>query len=387
METKKVLNDLGGTKNNSLLHISKIDNENSEYPQILEHSPYFNNDDLISVLKNKNKILKCMSLNIQCLKAKFNQLQIYVDMLNRSNISFDIICIQETWLSDGSDTSMLELDGYSILTQSPSSSTHGGLAMYIKQDIKYKELTNETSPSNIWEGQFVQIHFNEAKLTIGNVYRPPRDVVENYKTFTTEFQNCIEKLNGEALIAGDFNIDLLKIGEKAVIGEYFDTIISSGYIPKITLPTRLSKNRGTLIDNFLSKLSKNFSKTTSGIMTYKISDHQPYFTCLDYLKLKYTPPKFIKITTHSDEAIDKFKLYLSQQNIMSKLDSLSDPNLNYEILLRTVENGLNLHLPERLVRFSRQKHKISKWITHGVINSINFRDKLYCKLKKTSSDR
>ena len=33
---------------------------------------------------------------------------------------------------------------------------------------------------------------------------------------------------------------------------------------------------------------------------------------------------------------------------MSKLDSLSDPNLNYEILLKTEENGLDLHLPERL---------------------------------------
>ena len=40
-----------------------------------------------------------------------------------------------------------------------------------------------------------------------------------------------------------------------VIGEYLDTIIN-GHIPIITLPTRLSKNRGTLIDNFFIKIIK-----------------------------------------------------------------------------------------------------------------------------------
>ena len=55
------------------------------------------------------------------------------------------------------------------------------------------------------------------------------------------------------IIGGDFNIDLLKINEKPIFNEYFHLLISHGFIPKITLPTRLSEKSGTLIDNFLCK--------------------------------------------------------------------------------------------------------------------------------------
>ena len=37
---------------------------------------------------------------------------------------------------------------------------------------------------------------------------------------------------------GDFNIDLLKIHEKRLYSEYFDNLLSEGFHPKISLPTR-----------------------------------------------------------------------------------------------------------------------------------------------------
>ena len=36
------------------------------------------------------------------------------------------------------------------------------------------------------------------------------------------------------------NIDPLKIKEKEFVNEYFDMIVSSGFFPRITLPTRIS---------------------------------------------------------------------------------------------------------------------------------------------------
>lgn len=41
------------------------------------------------------------------------------------------------------------------------------------------------------------------------------------------------------------------------------------------------------------------------------------------------------------------------------------------------------YIPITEVKFDRRKHKKSKWITTGLIKSINYRDKLYSKLKKT----
>ena len=117
--------------------------------------------------------------------------------------------------------------------------------------------------SNIWEGQFLEITYQTMTKTIilGNVYRPPKDINENYQTFIGEFANTLVYLNNnrnEVIIAGDYNIDLLKINDKPIIIEYFDTNTSHGFFSKMTLPTRLSDHHGTLIDNFLCKLCKFF---------------------------------------------------------------------------------------------------------------------------------
>ncbi len=53
-------------------------------------------------------------------------------------------------------------------------------------------------------------------------------------------------------------------------------ITSNSFYPKITVPTRLSNNHGTLIDIFLCKLTENTLDTTSGVLINKFSDHQPY---------------------------------------------------------------------------------------------------------------
>ncbi len=71
-------------------------------------------------------------------------------------------------------------------------------------------------------------------------------------------------------MTGDFNIDLLKINDKHVIGEYFDMLTSHSFYPKITLPTRLTNNNGTLINNnFLCKLTES-TLDTPGVDCIKV---------------------------------------------------------------------------------------------------------------------
>ena len=82
---------------------------------------------------------------------------------------------------------------------------------------------------NIWESQFLEITYQTMTNTIilGNVYRPPKYINENYQTCIDEFANKLVYLNNnrnEVIIAGDYNIDLLKISDKPIISEYFGTI-------------------------------------------------------------------------------------------------------------------------------------------------------------------
>ncbi len=124
------------------------------------------------------------------------------------------------------------------------------------------------------------------------------DVLEKYNEFINEFELILITLktnNNEVIITGDFNIDLLKIKEKQVFSEYIDMLTNHSFYPKITLPTRLSNKHGTLIDNFLCKLTETTLDTISGISIKKISDHQPYFIILNNINHKHHSPKYIKI--------------------------------------------------------------------------------------------
>ena len=358
-----------------------------EAPSLFTHSPYYDNESLSDMLIAKSESFKVMSLNVQSLNAKFNELQIYIQGCCKS--SFNAICLQETWLSDQSELSMLQLDGYTLISKGKSASNHGGVAMYLKDTFSYKTLPI-ASQSNIWDGLFIEVHINDSpystkSLIIGNIYRPPRDNLENYGIFMNEMEQILhnfQRNNKEVIITGDFNIDLLKIREKNVFNEYFEVLITNGFIPKITLPSRITTSSSTLIDNILMKLSRNFSETTSGILLYNISDHFPCFISLDFLKKNKCTPKYVKTRPRSEQAYDNFKHEISfkcsQQRFITY--SNADPNTNYDILNIIITESYNKHLPAKLVRFNKHKHKQNNWVTAGILLSIRFRDKLYKKV-------
>ena len=162
-----------------------------------------------------------MSINIQCLNAKFEQLELFLADLKLHHSELSVICVQETWLAEGADLNK--------------------------------------------------------KIINGNLYRPPRDINNNYQTFINEFNTMltsIDRSNSEIILAGDCNINLLKIHDRPIFNEFFDTIVSHSFYPQITLPTRFTDRSCTLIDNFFCKLSS--LQTAAGIITTDISDHLPY---------------------------------------------------------------------------------------------------------------
>ena len=121
-------------------------------------------------------------------------------------------------MSDNSDTSLLRLDGYNLISQGKICTTHGGLAIYLSDKYNYKLLSLHKYPE-IWESQFIEVSGNKSQknVVLGNVYRPPRDINENYRTFIDEFTiilKSFQKSKGDVIIAGDYNINLLKINEK-----------------------------------------------------------------------------------------------------------------------------------------------------------------------------
>ena len=363
-------------------------------PFLFENSPYYNSPEEIDLLKSKEGAFSIFSLNCQSLQAKFDQLKIYLENFTMARCPFTVIALQETWLNDNHDLSFLQLEGYNFIHKPRSCSAHGGVAIYLKGNCEYKVLSI-TSESNIWDGLFVEVILNNSengnsrkKVIVGNIYRPPRNTVDNYEIFCNEIEMVLSThLNAykEVVLTGDFNFDLLKINSSAHINNYFETMITNGYIPKIVLPTRITSTTATLIDNSYVKLSSNFSKTTAGIINYNLSDHQPHFLVLDYLYHTQEISKYVKIYTNSSQAKGSFKNEIlhscNEDKFCNELNF--DPNVNYNILHDNIQKALNKHLPIKYVRYDKYKHKRNSWITQGIMRSIRFRDKLYVKLKST----
>ena len=222
-------------------------------------------------------------------------------------------------------------------------------------------------------------------------YRPPRDICDNYQQFNDEFTDILHRLQktkGEIAIVGDYNIDLLKVEHKPIIRDYLDSLMTQGFFPKITLPTRFSDLNGTLIDNVICRLSNTYITNTAGIIVTQISDHLPYFVCINNLKVKKTVPIYIYIKQNSDRSIHKFKAEVKQNSIYDQLNCGTDANpcSNYDILDKIISEAADRCMPSKRVKYNKHKHKKSQWITGGIIRSIKFRDKMYANMKQTPAN-
>ena len=100
----------------------------------------------------------------------------------------------------------------------------------------------------------------------------------------------VKQLNRSSYICGDYNIDLLKIKTNKHFNDFFDNLISVGFFPKITLPTRFTEQSSTLIDNVFSNNIEE--REISGILLNHISDHQFLFTYIEKLSYIEKVPKF-----------------------------------------------------------------------------------------------
>ena len=394
-----ILNKHGGLEKNSLIHVLGKNPEddlliNGE-PQTLEHSKYIDHDVLLDILTEKQNIFKILSLNCQSLRSKFNSLLLLIRYIeeNLSDCNFDAICLQETWFDDNTDTSYYAIEGYELISKGKTCSSHGGLAIYLKNIYSFQRLISDIDNFDSWEHQFIEISLKNqrTKFVLGNIYRLPRETNQDYKNFTKEFSDILhqfEHTKTDVVIFGDYNIDLLQVKEKARVNNYFDFIISKGYIPKITLPTRFSRNTLTLIDNALCKLSNNFSNTSSYILMNNMSDPQPYFLSLDYISAKRGSSKHIRYEKYDQQAIDNFKLDFSDLNFDNLLNFSEDgdPDINYNILDEQITIIKERNFPIKYLKFKKHRHKKSAWITNGLIKSIRFRDKLFVRLKKTPTN-
>ncbi len=112
---------------------------------------------VISTLTQDKNNFSILSINIQSLRAKFDELDIFIEHLRTLNLEFSAICTQECCISNNDDLQQIELKGYKLISQSKSQcSSKGGLTIYLheKFDYEYKFKLNKYKT---WECQVIQV--------------------------------------------------------------------------------------------------------------------------------------------------------------------------------------------------------------------------------------
>ena len=114
-------------------------------------------------------------------------------------------------------------------------------------------------------------------------------------------------------------------------------------------------------------------KSPPGILIDTFADHPPYFISFDLKPLHVSPPKFITISKHSPETLINFRNEPESCDLIDKIDiSLGgNPNDNYTQLQDICLKLKEKHLPNKTIKFNKQKHKKTPWITRSIIKSIN----------------
>ncbi len=368
----------------SLIHLlDRIDAESDE-TDILRHSPYYSQNQFVRLLSSEPGLC-IMDLNICNAYTKFSELEIFIQSVNVQH-PVSVICLNECWLTKNSDVSMLNIPGYKLFHHigNVPGHSHCGLIIYVHEQYTCNEIVIDQVCEG-WEYMCLEIAHvkpRSKKYIVSNVYRPPEREVQELDTFIEQFYsflNIIKTMNRSSFVCGDFNLNMLELHNNQRINTYFENMMACSFFPRITLPTRIQPPSFSLIDNILTNDIQYNNISKSGLLINAISDHKIIFTHLANKSYSANDIKYIEIEKRDEASIGNFIEELKSLNLYNELDANLNcsPQNNYELFARLIKYAKNKHLYKKTVKFNKRKHKKSKWITYGILNSINTRDRLY----------
>ena len=344
------------------------------YDDIDLSSKYYDPETFSSEFK-ENKNLSVLSLNVQSLSSKFTSLLDLISYWNQKGVTFDIICLQETFSIP--IPSLFSIPSYhEIIYKTRSNYVGGGVAIFVHSSLKFSILDEYSIfKEKIIESLFIEIEFyNKKKIILGNVYRSPNQGIgdisatDQMSIFLEHMQGIIDSIgesNKKTVLVGDFNLNLLNYSNHIATKEFANMLFSAGFLQLISNPTRVASHNNSisLIDHIWSNDIKD--RMLSGIITTYLSDHFATFHFIGTNK-HFTPPKTISTRVFSDINIENFKQELNNfsfNEVYEKVESQSSYDAFHDIFHRSLDQ----HFPIKTIKFNKNNHMIEKWMTNGIL--------------------
>ena len=200
-------------------------------------------------LKPKPNGLFVIHINIRSLLAHLDEIHHLL-----SSLKPDILGISETWLNDSVDGE-IHFPDYNIF-RSDRNRHGGGITTFVRNCLQVTSLSNISVPASLsphCESLWLNVKSPSItyNLVFGCCYRPPRAPTSSL-TVTFNFLEVLLSNYRNVIIAGDFNINLLKSNNKTTATSMRDFITTHSLTQPITLPTRVAPSSSTLLDIFLT---------------------------------------------------------------------------------------------------------------------------------------
>ena len=165
-------------------------------------------------------------------------------------------------------------EDFSFFYDLPPDSVVGGVGLYIRTclnpiircDLKDKHGTN-LRVENIWTE--ITCPSNN-KYIIDGIYRHPGQSILAFNEALSDIFDLIS--NKRCIIAGDVNIDLLKLDKHKPTTEYVNTLLLYNMLLTVLLPTRVKSRSSTLIDHIYTNCHDKLALKAGNLVT-DFSDH------------------------------------------------------------------------------------------------------------------
>ena len=314
-----------------------------------------------------NTDLKIIHTNIRSLNKNFEELEM---LLHKLKCNFDIIVLSETWQIK--DEMLYQLPGYSVYYNNSSVNQNDGVVMYVKSNINHS-----TKVITLGELAVLRVSINVLHpVAVTGIYRSPST---NPDVFNINIANYVKKhcTSKTEILVGDTNINIME-NQPKYVETYKQILLEYGFLPHINSVTRRANCKDTVtqtcIDHFYVRTNLPSQYLSSIVLEEAVTDHFPIILIIRKTNkqlTKWVAPKTklmhktLSRNLSNIKWVDILQSSDTQSNVEHKFGKLIDV-LNHEIQKATIT-----------IQQNKKNTKRSPWITQGLINSINIKNKLY----------
>ena len=234
-------------------------------------------------------------------------------------------------------------------------------------------------------------------VIVGNVYRSPSS--SNTSNFNNIIESTLNQLGRhktkQILIAGDFNIDLIKYETDDHSRDLIDITSNHGFTQVISRPTRITNHSATLIDHiYTNKVNKVIS---SSVVTLDVTDHLGTYikVSLDGTFDRATRPvhrrndsEICEYRLFNEVNNEKFKQVLESES-WNEVNECSNADDRYNKFLEIYSKHYNISYPLITKRVRRKNERVlpKPWITEWLEDACSRKNSLYFEYIKNPNDQ